>query len=196
MRSDDPPFSVSAAWALVRESVNWLAALFGPPATLRDQSVLKKRDHALLLSWLRSLEALVSRLLLIAALEMGPQPAQARPVCAGRARGKNWRVAFRLHSVVKPAPAPQRARTGPRGASERRDQAGCRGAAARFEALRRVAENPGAYARRLACALRRKAHWPARIAAAPIRPGDPFAENAAAARAHLLVAFPTRLGPS
>ncbi|MGE3143885.1 MAG: hypothetical protein AB7L65_11245, partial [Hyphomonadaceae bacterium] len=122
--------------------------------------------------------------LLLAAREI--TPAQARPR-AGRPRAARvsnaWRVSFRAPGLAAPKPA---RRSYGRRLGRARETQSCLGAAARFEALRRLAENPAAYARRLARALRRDPGAQMRIALAPIRACDPFAENAQEARDYIV----------
>ncbi|MGE3143928.1 MAG: hypothetical protein AB7L65_11460 [Hyphomonadaceae bacterium] len=187
MQPDAPPFSLPAAWDLLRDALTWLAALFGPPAHLRDQRMQARRDHALLLSWLRSLEAFAARLLLIAAHALALPETKGRAAQqdgrGARADGAAWRA--RLHLPRMPAPASARPPRAGAGALREAEEEICLAAAARYEGLRRLAQNPLAYARRLARRLRRDGALARRIALAPVRPRDPFAPNAAAAREYL-----------
>ncbi|MGE3143391.1 MAG: hypothetical protein AB7L65_08725 [Hyphomonadaceae bacterium] len=190
MVSNDPPFLPPAAWALVQDGVRWLIALFGAPEEMRARRTHAKRDHALLLSWLRSLEALAARLLLVKAraivLEKAPPRAprmQAAP--ARRASNSNaWRVAFRVRGLARRG-AKSQARVRMRCAETAPGPPSCLGAAARFEALRRVADDPLSYAKRLARALARDPQASLRIACAPYRAADPFAPAIAAVEAFL-----------
>ncbi|MGE3141693.1 MAG: hypothetical protein AB7L65_00085 [Hyphomonadaceae bacterium] len=186
----------------MRDALAWLAALFGAPGEVRAAAVLKKRDHALLLSWLRSLEALAVRLLLLAALSL-PSCPPARPA-APRRRPENPErpavgVSFHAPAPAK-APLPLRRPAAPRAPAPIENQApqlGCLRAAARFAALCRLVADPAPYARRLAQRLARDGGALRRLLDAPIRAGDPFAEKAQAAQALLVQSMPgVRQGPA
>ena len=70
------------------------------------------------------------------------------------------------------------------------------GAVSRFEALRRGAENPIAYAARLARKLKRDCELPRRIANAKLHRLGPFAPNAQAAQRYMRETFPPLCGSS
>src|SRR5690606_13437211 len=111
-----------------------------------------------------------------------------RPGAWAANRGR-WRARLVLPLAAPPSPPPAPPKRPMRlkraGAAPPCEERGCLGAAARFEGLRRMAENPAAAARRLARRLKRDAGLARRIAAAPILPRDPFAPNAAAAQRHI-----------
>ena len=190
---DDPPFTLPYAWELFRDSLHWLANIFGTPRQLRAQFTQPKKDHTILISWLRSLEALVSRLLLIAAKEIilddTPTPHRAR---TGKRNPLLWRVRLNLHGLARP----QRKPSAPcmRGEKIERLDFDCAGPAARFMALCRVADHPVFYAKRLARRLKREPDLPRRVARAPIQKFDPFAPHAQGATEFLFEAFPEARG--
>ena len=139
--------------------------LFGEPQDLAFQHSLNARDYKLACNWLRTVEALFRKLLLIEASHYAREMEQAKP----RARSKRqrremaffpetpdaWRVTFR--SCVTPAHEhrrPQRRRA-PTGSSLATNLAptifhSAWPLAERFEALLRVHNDPTPYAKRLA----------------------------------------------
>ncbi|MBI1186202.1 MAG: hypothetical protein GC206_02550 [Alphaproteobacteria bacterium] len=74
-----PPFDLRAAWEHVAATVHRIAMLFGDPVALRDQQWLALGDARVLLGWLRPLEALLRRLLLLEAVRCAPPPRRLSP---------------------------------------------------------------------------------------------------------------------
>ncbi|MGE3141854.1 MAG: hypothetical protein AB7L65_00895 [Hyphomonadaceae bacterium] len=186
MSSSEPPFSVPAAWSLLRDALGWLANLFGAPEAVRAQEMLRRRDYDLLRGWVRSLEALASRLLLIAAagLRVREQKSAAR-ARAGRAiAARGWRARFRFDGA---APRPARAAHGlARGLAQARaprEALPSAGLAARFAALTRLAAHPSVYAAHAARRLARDCEVPRRVLEARLAPDLPFTPNVHAAGA-------------
>jgi hypothetical protein len=151
----------------LKDRLRTFAALFGEPASLWAEQVVPRRQGLLIRAWLRALETIARALLLTAAAALPESALASRPaaVRATRARAntapaendpptdegpssETWAgVAFR----VLPCAAVARAKP------ETRPPARFLRAAPlafRFEALIRVAEAPGRYARRLARRLR------------------------------------------
>ncbi|MGE3142278.1 MAG: hypothetical protein AB7L65_03065 [Hyphomonadaceae bacterium] len=193
----EPSPALAAAWNLLRDALSWLAAVFGAPEALRAQGAQSPKDRALLLSWLRGLEALAARLLLLAAQAVSP-PQAARAGLPRRCapgskppRKPAWRVRLRI-----PGARARVSRDENGGAGARRAHALPTAAAlaARYEALRRVAANPLAYAARMARRLRRDNALPRRVLGARLRPRDPFTPSVEDLSPYLLAAFPPGAG--
>jgi len=96
-----PPFDLRAAWGWAYASLRRIASVFGDPVAIRDQGVMRRGDIQAVLAWLRPLEALVRRLLLIEAARQAPSPRRnaSAPWDAARAaalRGGARRRSFRV----------------------------------------------------------------------------------------------------
>lgn len=73
-----PPFDLHAAWDYAIATVQRIVAIFGDPVAIRDQAFLPRSDIRLMLEWLRPLEALLRRLLLLKAMRSAPPPQRPR----------------------------------------------------------------------------------------------------------------------
>lgn len=154
--------------------------LFGEPQELARQHSMSANDHKLASNWLRCVEALFRKLLLIEASHYEHHVTQEKP----RQRAKRerremaffpespqaWRVTFRSYRRL-PAGKPRGTRIA---RSCRLEAGGTRFHSAwpiaeRFEALLRVHDNPAPYAKRLA---RRLYANPERIAAITREPPE------------------------
>lgn len=156
----DPSFLASpGGWPLARVLIDQFAALYGAPAELVLRG-LPRAARAPLLAFIRLIEALVRRLLLIETwnLPVAFTPRTMKPANnagAGiRARASdnpaNWRVSPRLFPAWPTG-------SGRRGAAPAEERLiSNRALAERLEALIRVAADPAPYAQRLARRLPRK----------------------------------------
>lgn len=140
-------------WQEVRDLIVPLFDLFGFPAEMAKKQTLSARLHKVLSLWLRTVENLLRRLLLIEAAALGPVPIYApRPKHRRRgsrtqdlARPETWSVSLR---VLEPNPLPRAAR---HRKSVRTPRAyTILPLARRAEAVLRVFNNPVPYAQRLA----------------------------------------------
>lgn len=181
----------AALWEAAREVLALMASALGGPALIATMGKLERRTRRNILDWLAPLEVLVRKLLLLEAA-LVPRRAEAKfrkgapPQRAAPPRGKcapphpekppTWRVAFSLSASAPRKPARN---AGPRirdlnarytppplkPARPRRDAA--LKLAMRYEALRRVLDNPAPHARRLARRLERHPPAARRIAGTP-----------------------------
>ena len=147
--------------------------LFGEPQDLAFQHSINARDYKLACNWLRTVEALFRRLLLIEASHYAREMEQAKPRTHSKRQRREmaffpenpdaWRVTFRTLDGGRPRP--HGAVHGQSPALDRLNDAGedARGPmrlparfhsawplAERFEALLRVHNDPTPYAKRLA----------------------------------------------
>jgi hypothetical protein len=160
-----------ALWRVAEAFMHVLAALFGDPGQVAAQHTLTLKAHQLLASWLRAGEAMMRRLLLIeAAAHAKPN---TRPLLrAPRKRTRKlmtftpdapekWRVSFRCFASNRGL-SPSKAGATPVALRQAQgSHVRFRSAwpiAERYEALLRVFNDPGAYARRLARRLHASPH--------------------------------------
>jgi hypothetical protein len=172
-------------WRELKTILRLAAQIFGEPAALLEDLVLPRRDARLLRAWLSALEAIARALLAAMALRLpkptpshhrtrrhddAPQvitPSTEAATLAAPPDSERWAgVAFRI------APRTGESRPGGRRGAWR--YLFVRSLAYRFEALIRVAEAPGPYARRLARRLSFEPELLAGILRRPPRePGRP-----------------------
>ena len=168
--SDDAslPTLWDAAWHLL----DWLTTLFGNPAEFAQLDLLAPREQADILHWLRPLEALVRRLLLLEAAELAGGLAASHPSRRVRLRTRRlvaqdpenasaWRVSFRVTLLASQAGRVTPARALPS------DLPSAWPIAERWEAVARVLAEPAPYARRLARRLKAKQERARPLAAPP-----------------------------
>jgi hypothetical protein len=205
----DPPDK--PLWDGLKALIRLFAALFGQPADLLDEGAMRRSEARLVRGWLRGLERIARALLLVMAAQLPPPP-PGRARRGRRAPGpppreeppldgppletppsEAWAgVAFR---ALPPASG---GRSGPSGSY---NLVSTRPYAYRFEAIIRVAERPGLFARRLARRLRMApALVPRLLREAAAEPGAgerPWSELAARARSRATAAarvFPPDTG--
>ncbi len=147
----------AALWEAARHWLDCAIALFGGPVALVAEGFLTPRARAEFYDWLRPIEALARRLLVILAAEMRLAPVAARPprarvrkrrlIAQDKDDSTRWRVAFQISArAAAPRSRTDKART----QTIRRDEFDCWPAAERLEALIRVIADPAPVARRLA----------------------------------------------
>jgi len=170
----DQRFAPIALWRVASRLMITLFNLFGEPQELAFRHTLVARDHKAALSWLRTVEALFRKLLLIEASYYAEEVVQQKQR-AGSKRARRlvsfvpenpeaWRVSFRtnlecgrsrMHGAVVPMPL-HGGRSSAAGEDARAPSLApttfhsAWPLAERFEALLRVHNNPAPYAKRLA----------------------------------------------
>jgi hypothetical protein len=173
-----PRHAPIALWRLAQAFLQTLHMLFGAPEDVARADMMTRKSHALLLSWLRTAEALMRRLLLIeAAAYAGVPAAPVRTTGRDSVRERRlftftpeapeqWRVSFHC---FEPAHSARRAARSERPPSrnEPRRLLSAWPLAERYEALIRVFNDPGAAARRLARRLCAAPHRLAEVLRAP-----------------------------
>ncbi len=173
-----------ALWRVAGAFMHMLFALFGSPQRVAERHTLRLEGHRLMASWLRAGEAMMRRLLLIEASAyakpntrplLRPSRKRTRKVMSFTADApEQWRVSFRcfVSENRRPPASRRRSRQGPpaprkrisredRWSAENRKPVRFRAAwplAERFEAMRRVFNDPAPYARRLARRLHATPH--------------------------------------
>ena len=192
---DPDDASPPALWAVARHLLGWLTAVFGDACAVAALGVVSPAERDEILTWLRPIEALARRLLVVeaAALERSPMARRRAPAamssadkaprvrlphrCDGLdpADPRGWRVAFRVCA----APEGMRGSSdaGPRRETERETNtgtgiglAGAWPLAERIEAVTRVLEDPAPFAARLARRLTGRADRVAGLVAPPPQP--------------------------
>ncbi|MBY0566689.1 MAG: hypothetical protein K2P70_05225 [Hyphomonadaceae bacterium] len=178
-------FAPIALWRVASGLLITLFNLFGEPQELARQHSMSATDHKLASNWLRCVEALFRKLLLIEASHYEKHVTQKKP----RQRAKRerremaffpespeaWRVTFRIMERGRPRPrlagrAPAMAFSSRHaGEDARAPYHSAWPIAERFEALLRVHDNPAPYAKRLA---RRLYANPERIASIVSEPPE------------------------
>jgi len=177
MTTDPSPdrFAPIALWRAASRLMVTLFNLFGEPQDLAFRHTLVARDYKAALDWLRSVEAMFRKLLLIEASHYAKEVAKTKPRARSKRERKlvsflpenpeSWRVSFRCDPYRR-LPAGSGARNPDSGAGV---NTACRlegggttpnhapttfhaawPLAERFEALLRVHNNPAPYAKRLA----------------------------------------------
>jgi hypothetical protein len=171
-------------WAEIKALLRWTAIVFGAPVDLAQQETMPRREAERLRRWLAVLEAMARALLLALAARL-PRPAPSASSKPRRSRDSREMDKSRFETnesrpetdesqdsqrwtgVSFPAlPRPPRPRTRTDGGTHR-TVVWTEGLARRFEAVIRVAENPEAYARRLARRLRAEPAAAPRLLRAP-----------------------------
>jgi hypothetical protein len=151
-----------ALWRIAHDFLHTLHMLFGAPEDVAFDHTLTRKQHALLLKWLRAGEALLRRLLLLEAAHYPPQPPRKPRAQHKRARVRmsfasdepeKWRVSFRCFMDRRRPAGLRRSRK----AAPKRFRSAWP-LAERYEALLRVFNDPTGYARRLAARLRAAPH--------------------------------------
>lgn len=165
-----------ALWRIAEAFLRFMFVLFGAPEEVAASHTLSRKRALQLRDWLAAGEAMLRRLLLIEAAAWTKRMRVSTPLprkAAARVRRlmeftadkpEAWRVRFQYFV----APAHMRAAAAPRlkSAPRRRPLKRFYSAwplAERFEALRRVFNDPGAFARRLARRLRARPHRAAAV---------------------------------
>jgi len=178
----DQRFAPIALWRVARRLMVTLFSLFGEPQELAFRHTLVARDYKAALNWLRSVEAMFRKLLLIEASyyakeithtkQRAPSKRERKLVSFVPENPDSWRVSFRASEAP-----------GGKGGSARLRRAcvaercapnfapttfhAAWPLAERFEALLRVHNNPAPYAKRLARKLHANAQRIAAIAKEP-----------------------------
>jgi len=115
-------------WDIVVHYIQSAFSLFGEPEALARQQWFKRKDQKLVADFLRPLEALIRRLITIAALELtpmthpqapekkfrAPTPTKTEPPIENIDNAATWRVSFRLMARRRPAGRKARQRKAPR----------------------------------------------------------------------------------
>jgi hypothetical protein len=175
-----PPNPHAELWDHVKYLVQWFGALFGDPIQLAQTILLTRNERDAMAQWLRMIETLLRRVLLIEAAAL-PKPAfQARAPHPRRQRRRRmiehdaetpeaWRVSFHLIARA------------PRAALSRRTAAQAAPISAwplaeRLEAVLRVLENPAPHIARAARRLHRRPDAARRIAK-PVKLKQRWAES-------------------
>jgi hypothetical protein len=182
-------FAPIALWRAASGLLITLFNLFGEPQELARQHSMSAKDHKLASNWLRCVEALFRKLLLIEASHYEKHVTQTKPRQRTKRKRREmaffpespeaWRVTLRTlpldrrrprrhGSVVRLAPALVRSSAAGGDAGGPRYYSAWP-IAERFEALLRVHDNPAPYAKRLA---RRLYANPERIAAITREPPE------------------------
>lgn len=172
----EPPapqrFAPIALWRVASRLMVTLFNLFGEPQELAFRHTVVARDYKLICNWLRTVEALFRRLLLIEAAHYAPEVAQAKLRAHAKRQRREmsfypekpdeWRVTFRTmeRGRLRPHGAPDKPSSPPdrSNADENARLAylapttfhSAWPLAERFEALLRVHNDPAPYAKRLA----------------------------------------------
>jgi hypothetical protein len=183
-----PELSVAAQggaylWTVLRVYIAQAWSLFGSPASIAKQIWLPRRTHALLCDWLRALEMLLRRLILLDALTLAPEFAPARAgeakrrarklmgaacgACFNADQPESWRAPFALAPRRADASSVSTAPRAPRDdfACAPAGMIGAATAALRLEALARAYNDRERQAQKLANALAEKATAAALVAA-------------------------------
>jgi hypothetical protein len=182
-------FAPIALWRVASQLLITLFNLFGEPQELARQHSMGATDHKLATNWLRCVEALFRKLLLIEASHYEHHVTQTKPRQGAKRQRREmaffpetpeaWRVPLRTLPLDRRRPRRQHSIGQAPALAERPSRAG-EGAggpryhsawpiAERFEALLRVHDNPAPYAKRLA---RRLYANPERIAAITKEPPE------------------------
>lgn len=191
-------FAPIALWRVASHLLATLFNLFGEPQALAHQHSISAKDHKLALNWLRCVEALFRKLLLIEASHYENGLSQTKPRMRGKRKRRMmtffpddadaWRATFRCIAHGRPRPRSSMQTQAPAstkpGGTVRVPYHSAWPIAERFEALLRVHNDPTAYAKRLA---RRLYANPQRIADMLREPpelrnridAEPYAEIAA-----------------
>ncbi|MGQ0534279.1 MAG: hypothetical protein ACT4OF_16545 [Caulobacteraceae bacterium] len=113
MSAEPKPESKRAAplalWRALRAFLATMFSLFGEPQEIAALGLMRRKQHALMLAWLRAGEAFLRRLLFIEALALiGPaapsaaskpaprKPRQRKLMCFHPDQPEDWRVSFRV----------------------------------------------------------------------------------------------------
>lgn len=167
--ADADESSVPALWEAAEYLLRWLVALCGDACAVVARGRLSPKERREIAFWLRPVEALVRRLLVVEAARLAEtlppprartaRPRKCRTVLQDPENSASWAVRFRaLERIGSPGAAPA-ACTAPlacarsRRAGVKRDSFAARDPwplAERIEAVARVLENPAPFARRLA----------------------------------------------
>lgn len=199
MSCDDPEdTSPPALWEAAKYLLRWLYAICGTPCAIVADGLHAPRERRRIALWLRPVEALVRRLLVVEAVRMaqtlpaaegkgtGARPRQRPPMCRiaflDPEDSDAWIVHFRAlggtpmrHAEGNSPQAPESERRSGAPAARRKDPLAdwCPWPlAVRIEAVTRVLRDPEPYARRLAWRLRKDA-GPIRRACRPPPPRIP-----------------------
>ena len=163
-----------ALWSIMQQFLATLRSLFGDQQNIALQQVWTAKNYNLALPWIRAGEAFLRHLLLIEAMHysaLAPakprasRPRQRRLVTNDPNDPESWRVSFRCfpsNDDVGPAKNGVTLSSAPQaGARPSKGEAGTEKRffnawpiAERIEAMLRVFNNPGGYAKRLARKLR------------------------------------------
>ena len=145
-------------WRVAEAFLNMLHALFGAPEEIAAKHTLTRHARGFLLSWIASAEALLRRLLIIEAAacpKPEPRPRLARKRKHTRSayafdpdKPESWRVGFRC--FASPVRGPSFSARTPKSETQEQRFYAARPLAERYEALIRVFNDPGRFARRLA----------------------------------------------
>jgi hypothetical protein len=184
---EDEPFDLETAWAGLQHAMGFLLAICGGAAALAQRLLLRRASRIEILQWLAPLEALARRLLLLEALKLPAPNAPAPFAKKGKLASaftdcpapelpedaEQWNVRFHVWTAGarlagQGAGMVQTARTRPLNLN-------AIPLAKRIEALRRLYEQRGGYARRLAARLHHalpracRVFAPYRHSATPVR---------------------------
>jgi len=100
MNLTPPPFDLRTAWGWAFASMRRIASLFGDPVAIRDQRFMRRGDMRTMLAWLRPLETLLRRVLILEAARRPPPPRKApapwSSTAAAALRAGACRRAFRV----------------------------------------------------------------------------------------------------
>ena len=152
-------FAPIALWRVASGLMITLFNLFGEPQELARQHSMSAKDHKLASNWLRCVEALFRKVLLIEASHYEHHVTQTKPRQRAKRQRREmaffpespqaWRVTFRAFMAPNPRSGSARLRRAD-GAERRAPYHSAWPIAERFEALLRVHDNPAPYAKRLA----------------------------------------------
>jgi hypothetical protein len=159
-------FAPIALWRVASQLLITLFNLLGEPQELARQHSMSAKDHKLASNWLRCVEALFRKLLLIEASHYEKHVTQTKLRQRAKRQRREmaffpespeaWRVTFRIMERGRPRPhgamrKPSPVRALPNaGEDARAPYHSAWPIAERFEALLRVHDNPAPYAERLA----------------------------------------------
>lgn len=185
-------------WDVLREFFDWARRDIGEPADIARIALIGPEARKLILDWLAPLEALLRRLVFLAAIALQPPqaPSRAHPrpkTKAARRAGSPdpenpaaWPAHFRLLERTGPRRAAANPIRKPRFAALPAGLSSGWPLALRFEALRRGLENPAPLAQRLARLLHKLPHAARALMALPRAHADwRFAASYVAAAADL-----------
>jgi hypothetical protein len=170
MTDDDPDLQppLAQAWAYVKHLIEWCGALYGDPTRVARTLLYSRRECDDIASWLRAIEQILRRVLLIEAAALPKPDSKVRTPrrLAPRVRRivehvaeapEAWRVRFQLV-------APEHRSTRRRNAAQPAPIRYAWPLAERLEALLRVVENPAPYIARVARRLHHRPDLARRIA--------------------------------
>lgn len=182
-----PRTAPRALWRVAEAFLTTLFALFGPPEHIAAKHTLTAKPYRLLLTWIRTGEALMRRLLLIEAAAypkpntrslLHPHRTRARKLMGFDAEcPEKWRVSFRCFASAT-LPRSLSNATRPARAHEKQRFHFAWPLAERAEALLRVFNDPTPYAQRLARRLHATPHRARALLAHPPNAPDLIGRDA------------------